>query len=86
MRIICYETICIASTGSPAELSPSTLSPVNHSLGKLEILLIVSVCVMTLLYIYIITLKMKMYFKKVRAVLGGDYCVGFLMINVIGLG
>ena len=25
-------------TGSPAELSPTTLSPVNHSLGKLQIL------------------------------------------------
>jgi len=52
MRIVCSETICIASTGSPAELSPSTLSPVNHSLGKLEILLIISLCVMTFLYMY----------------------------------
>lgn len=51
MRVICSETICIASTGSPAELSPSTLSPVNHSLGKLEILKIISPCVVTLHYI-----------------------------------
>lgn len=25
-------------SGSPAELSPTTLSPVNHSLGKLQML------------------------------------------------
>lgn len=70
-RIICSETICIASTGSPAELSPSTLSPVNHSLGKLEILLIVSVCVMTLLYIYNYVKNENVLLK--RSVLEGDY-------------
>lgn len=29
---------------------------------------------------------MKMYFKKIRAVSGGDYWLGLLMINIIGLG
>lgn len=29
-------TFSVNSPGSPAELSPSTLSPVNHSLGKLN--------------------------------------------------
>lgn len=48
---IALKPVCLASTGSPAELSPSTLSPVNHSLGKLEILKIISPCVVTLHYI-----------------------------------
>lgn len=29
-------TSCFFVSGSPAELSPSTLSPVNHSMGKMQ--------------------------------------------------
>ncbi len=31
---LCKKNIYIFLSGSPAELSPSTLSPVNHGMGK----------------------------------------------------